>query len=232
VAGIELDYGAGAIHFFTEASAAHTAGNSFDEVANEAMTIEPSGDVGIGVTAPQLALHVSSGTHGFLLGVDATANGYTALAMKLSAQKDGYAELQSVKSAGTSYGDLILNKSGGNVGIGTTDPGEMLEVNGTVKATALSGSFDTSSSKYIRIGDMQISWGTTGVISDGGSEAVSFPQAYNEVPSVVVASVTRNGLNCGAGGNGTDSRTTSGFTMEAQSGGTNKCSWVAIGTWQ
>jgi len=67
--------------------------------------------------------------------VNATSGGYTALLTSLSTVSGGYAGLQAVKSAGSLFGDLILNKDGGNVGIGTTTPNAKLDVSGNLQVS-------------------------------------------------------------------------------------------------
>ena len=80
-----------------------------------------AGNVGIGTTTPQAALHVA-GINGIALGVNWATGGYTALQMSLSSVFDGYAQIQAIKRSGLDLGNLILNPEGGNVGIGTTTP--------------------------------------------------------------------------------------------------------------
>ena len=46
-------------------------------------------------------------------------------------------EVQAIRSAGSSWGHVILNKNGGNVGIGTDNVEAKLTVNGTTRTTVL-----------------------------------------------------------------------------------------------
>ncbi len=88
------------------------------------------GNVGVGTTSPQATLHVSNSVApaSMTLGVNGGSGGYTALNVNLSAISGGYTSLQSIQSAGSAYGNLVLNGSGGNVGVGTTSPAEQLDV--------------------------------------------------------------------------------------------------------
>lgn len=96
--------------------------------------IRPNGYLGIGTTTPYTRLHVSDDVNpaAITLGVNSNSGGYTTLITYLSAVSNGFAGLQAVKSSGTSWGDIILNKEGGNVGIGTTCPQAKLSVNGDI----------------------------------------------------------------------------------------------------
>lgn len=91
-----------------------------------------AGNVGIGTDAPESKLHISgTGPTKFIIGKSHTAGSTTALYMGTSELSNGYAYLQGVRSAGTAYGNLIINQNGGNVGIGTIAPLGKLHVDGT-----------------------------------------------------------------------------------------------------
>ncbi len=80
-------------------------------------------NVGIGITTPQSQLHIgNTGTNELILGRNKSAGGFTALYIGTSALSNGYSYLQSVQSAGSLYGSLLLNPNSGNVGIGTFSP--------------------------------------------------------------------------------------------------------------
>jgi trimeric autotransporter adhesin len=107
---------------------------NFSDTANNQFLIRAAGGVGIDTSAPETALHIAD-VGGITLGTSAKAGGYTALRIDLSEAQSGYAELQAISSAGSSYGPLILQANGGNVGIGITNPASKLTVNGNILAT-------------------------------------------------------------------------------------------------
>ncbi|MBN9297728.1 MAG: hypothetical protein J0I41_11980 [Filimonas sp.] len=60
--------------------------------------------------------------------------GKTSLNLSVTAETNGYAVLESVESAGSSYGKLVINPFGGNVGVGTLYPTEKLSVDGNIRS--------------------------------------------------------------------------------------------------
>lgn len=94
-------------------------------------------NVGIGITSPQSRLHISgdSSTE-LLIGRSKSAGGFTALYMGTSSVSNGRTYIQAVQSAGNSWGSLLLNPDGGNVGIGTSTPDTKLDVTGMVRITS------------------------------------------------------------------------------------------------
>lgn len=103
-----------------------------------------AGNVGISLENPKVPLQVapSATGRGIAIGNDIGAGGYTALLFDLSAVSGGVAYIQAVKATGSSFGDLILNGNGGNVGIGRTPSGFLLDVNGSIRCV---GAVNTSS---------------------------------------------------------------------------------------
>ena len=70
---------------------------------------------------------------------------------------------------------------GGNVGIGTSSPTSILDVNGDVRTKDLKIFGDSQGERYIRIGNVQICWGTFSTENNGGQNIIAtipFPKAY------------------------------------------------------
>ena len=90
--------------------------------------------VGIGTNAPsgQLNVYKSGGATTVVLGnPQASTGGFASLTLGTKGDKDASAYLQAVDKSGTSFGSLLLNLDGGNVGIGTSSPSQKLHVEGT-----------------------------------------------------------------------------------------------------
>lgn len=78
-----------------------------------------TGRVGINTISPSNPLSVQD-IGGIIVGDDVT--GSTNLSMFLSAAANGYAVIEAVESAGSLWGNLLFNPSGGRVAFGTTSP--------------------------------------------------------------------------------------------------------------
>ena len=115
-----------------------------------ALTVQNSdGYVGIGTTNPTANLHINGGgtttgaklhvTDGvktsadlntmFILGSNETSGAFELVTGRSAAGTSGYWQMQSVEQ-GVGYRSLVFNPNGGNVGIGTTNPGAKLDING------------------------------------------------------------------------------------------------------
>ena len=109
-----------------------------------------NGNVGIGTTTPDAPVHIdrdwviNQGT----LKIQGATNGYSGITLFEDTIWSAYLaydgannDLVFQNQSGGSYGDLLLNPSGGNVGIGTTTPGQKLTVNGTIGFAGGAGPF-------------------------------------------------------------------------------------------
>ncbi len=132
----------------------------------DAMFIEEStGNVGIGTTAPGAKTHIYSGNTE--LRIEDSGTGYSFTRYKNTdgdfyVGKNDTAGTGLITTQGISYAGIVnvmtsdalqlatnntarlTIEGGGNIGIGTTDPGEKLEVNGNVKAAIFKDAADTT----------------------------------------------------------------------------------------
>jgi hypothetical protein len=95
------------------------------------------------------ALKTVSATVGTFGTKTGGANDFQLIFNRTAAGTGSYYEIQSVEQ-GIGYRDIVLQKDGGNVGIGTTSPTTKLEVNGSIKVseTILGGSSSPPGTSY------------------------------------------------------------------------------------
>ena len=142
------------------------------------MYINPSGNVGLGTISPGYKLDVNgpSNSNGSTVGIKAS-NAEPALALFDSTQNRslylGYSVTNDAGSIfaygrdGTGAKNIVMQQYGGNVGIGTTAPGELLSVNnGSV------GAYYSSANYGIR-GIFNHSGNGSGILSAGGLQIAS-----------------------------------------------------------
>jgi hypothetical protein len=140
---------------------------------NSSLTLYDNGNVGVGLTAPQNVLSVVNGinvdqndqnngnntfiSYQSILGIsfgDSSGEGVA------SARTEGSVNLYGLDFY-TDFAKRLSIAQGGNVGIGTTNPGASLEVNGNVKLTANSGASITFPNGSVQ----SVAW--NGVLSGG-----------------------------------------------------------------
>jgi hypothetical protein len=152
--------------------------------------LNSNGNVGIGTTTPTQVLNIykpSSQTQ-FLIGNSNTSSGgYTSLAMGTSADVNGYSFIQSTKSSGSAFGDIVMNQYGGNVGIGTTSPNQKLTVNGTIYGKEVKVDLNVPGPDYVFEKDYKL---------PSLEEIKSYIDQHKHLPEVPSAKeMKQNGIN-------------------------------------
>ena len=229
--------------------------DAVDDDPTDVVFVNDVGNVGIGTTSPAEKLDVAGTAQmtGFKLPTGAASNHV------LTSDASGIGTWQP--AAGGADGDWTISGNNmyaevsGNVGIGTASPATTLDVNGTLTATALAGAFDSSgdSQGYVRIGSLQIVWGTFGAISIGTAYGtatlrdyygtgtdVTFPAAFKTGTIPVINTMLDSGIPDGAGipvaivpvalSNTGFQPLAIGRVTTVTTGPTNR--YVAIGVWQ
>ncbi|MDB4730470.1 tail fiber domain-containing protein [Akkermansiaceae bacterium] len=184
---------------------------SFGWSGSEKVRITDTGNVGIGATSPSNKLDIVDSTGGFAARITNNNDGSQGLQVRTSDNDTGLyiLDLQTSSSAtGTNYASQFVVEKGGNVGIGTTSPAQMLTLsNGTFQ---INGSSSFSSNVEIgRVGgDNNMGFATGGSermrISSGGQLLVGTTSALQSDNTMSLA-----GSATGAGSAIMDIRNTS-----------------------
>lgn len=168
--------------------AAHTSGTSiyagtdadaytvlYADGSTLALNTRSSGNVGIRVTSPVSPLHVY-GTQGSpslsantanINTIESASNAQLATGAYSSSPYAIWMQVKDRLNNGSSY-PLVLNPIGGNVGIGTTNPGVKLEVAGVIKTTDTTASTSTITGSLVNAGG----FGNAGAAYIGGNLVV------------------------------------------------------------
>ncbi|MBD1394842.1 autotransporter outer membrane beta-barrel domain-containing protein [Mucilaginibacter glaciei] len=100
------------------------------------MVINPAGNIGIGTVSPADRLDIQGGNMsvysggGTNLKIGSNATGKTYMLINTTADANGAGSIQSVGNSNNSYGSLLLDPNGGNVGVGISAPISKLHVTG------------------------------------------------------------------------------------------------------
>jgi hypothetical protein len=135
---------------------------------SEHMRIIKSGNVGIGTTNPGAKLHVKLGANGL---PELNASLDTATALRVVGGDNAVLDMGSSGASGTwiqsrnqsTYNlqyDLLLQPLGGNVGIGTTNPGARLDI---IDAQRISTIPEVPASGQLRLSNISTNGGTWGI---------------------------------------------------------------------
>jgi len=108
--------------------------------------------IGTNTSAPNAMLTVAPGGAGFIHIGDPNLNagGATSLRMGVTALAAGEAEISAVKSAGSEYGNIILNRFGGRVAIGNISPTFQLQLSQSSAAKPGGGSWADFSDRRLK----------------------------------------------------------------------------------
>ncbi|MEO5942838.1 MAG: tail fiber domain-containing protein [Ferruginibacter sp.] len=140
--------------------------------------------VGIGTTNPQKTLHVNpNGAGGIAIGNDLNTGGYTNLNMGISQAAGGYSFIQSVQAAGSTptYGDLVLNPSGGNVAIGKSTASTPLHIKQTTDNLPYNGSLRLERHDNGNFWDISVSYADVLHLVYKGVEKVRFSNIDGDI---------------------------------------------------
>ena len=125
------------------------------------------GNVGLGITSPISPLHIKSDAHTYITLDKPSVSYESGITFRTGGASRWYAFTDNdgtddfkIESARESDGspriqlpaannNLLLGLSGGNVGIGTTNPGERLHVNGVIRVSPFTNG---QSSPYLNAG--------------------------------------------------------------------------------
>jgi hypothetical protein len=113
-------------------NAIYVGGNSYLALGSgdtERMRIDSSGNVGIGSTTPYNALTIQGSSSRMDLNDGGGASRKALLLEPLGYGGNAYARIESYNYGTSTGGNLVINGTGGNVGIGTTSPAFPLDVN-------------------------------------------------------------------------------------------------------
>jgi len=179
-----------------------------DNTLDEKFVVLSSGNVGIGTTAPTAKLEIAAdwteeegalrltGNKPTIRFTGGDVAGNESWILHLGG--DGPGNLQFSRRSGAATWTNVLNLSpGGNVGIGTEQPQEKLEVRGNIRFGLNSDVFAMGALQNLRVivgrinadGTPGTGDGFTSARSEVGNYAVSFTHAFSHLPVVLASTV-------------------------------------------
>jgi hypothetical protein len=137
-----------------------------------------TGNVGIGTASPAEKLDVlGSGTVGFARFANTDyVSGSVGSGLLFSAgatSGNTYSQISAFNAGFSAWNNLVLQAGGGNVGIGTTNPADTLEVNGIVRATGFKTPALSTGVTPVYIRGTGINHSANALIQIGGTTVVN-----------------------------------------------------------
>ena len=197
--GVELGWSAGGSAGFVQVY--DRGASAFRDLKlNNAVTIDSSGRLGIGTSSPSEELHIET-TGGATAGIQlSTTGGAVDRDWKFLATST--AGTFYIQDATASVNRLAIDSSG-NVGIGTTSPARLLDVNGIAKASI----FDAGGEGFIRgdaAGELRIQSGTTATTFRNNANNAEFMRIDSSGNVGIGTSSPSQKITVGFADNGTD----------------------------
>lgn len=147
----------------------------------EALSVKADGSVGIGTTIPSEKLHVHDDASG---GLRISSNNWVEINLQSDSDVNAFDTLitQSPTTGDLDFrvpnsGDLYIQRSTGNVGVGTQSPGHALDVDGAIRSSGAGGiSYWIGNTRAIRNeggagGTVYLDLGTINVRDGNGASA-------------------------------------------------------------
>lgn len=203
-AGIGIEYSTTITSFYGQGGISLQTGTSGFGYANDRLRITSSGNVGIGTTNPGAKLQARGSDT--IISALVTSGNYGSIGITSEEGSDlqfGYAKNSSNYGAQTIAGDFSIKTtasrlhfpvgsgnansvmvltSGGNVGIGTTNPEVKLDVFGIIKTSGAGSYISLNNNGYIRgdaTGELRFQGGTSGTTFYSAGNSVEFIRINN-----------------------------------------------------